>query len=240
MRVLTLLAVTFLLLEVFIGDAVPRVARAQTPGPPNIILILTDDQRFDTLKVMPEVRRHLVARGMTLRRAIVTNPLCCPSRATILTGRYSHTTGVYFNSGPFGGWPAFQPSESSTIATALDAAGYRTALIGKYINGYKGPRSLCPVRAGIVGCVSLSDGAYYNYEMFDDAAGPGLSLLRFRPVEYSTDVIRRKAVGFIRSSPVDTPFFLMLTPYAPHGPMTPAPRDVRGLLRRSRHGWPRR
>ena len=87
LRVLALLSVTFLLLEVFIGEALPRAARAQTPGPPNIILILTDDQRFDTLKVMPEVRRLLVERGMTLRRAIVTNPLCCPSRATILTGR---------------------------------------------------------------------------------------------------------------------------------------------------------
>ena len=138
LRVLALLSVTFLLLEVFIGEALPRAARAQTPGPPNIILILTDDQRFDTLKVMPEVRRLLVERGMTLRRAIITNPLCCPSRATILTGRYSHTTGVYTNSPLFGGWSTFQASESSTIATALHDAGYRTALVGKYMNGYNG------------------------------------------------------------------------------------------------------
>jgi N-acetylglucosamine-6-sulfatase len=64
--------------------------------------------------------------------------VCCPSRATILTGRYSHTTGVYFNRGPHGGWQSFKPSESATIATALDALGYRTALIGKYLNGYTG------------------------------------------------------------------------------------------------------
>ena len=77
----------------------PRPAVAQTASRPNIVLIVTDDQRFDTLHVMPKVRRQLVARGMTFRRAIVTNPLCCPSRATILTGRFSHTTGVYRNIG---------------------------------------------------------------------------------------------------------------------------------------------
>jgi N-acetylglucosamine-6-sulfatase len=120
-----------------LGTSSVPTAKAQTQTRPNIVLILTDDQRFDSLHVMPEVQR-LASRGMLLRRAIDSNPLCCPSRATILTGRYSHTTGVYTNGGMNGGWTAFKPWESETIATALDAAGYRTALVGKYLNGYAG------------------------------------------------------------------------------------------------------
>lgn len=190
---------------------------------PNIVLIVTDDQRLDSLRVMPEVQRLLVRRGMTFRRAIVSNPLCCPSRATILTGRYSHTTGVYFNRGPHGGWRAFQASESSTVATALDAVGYRTALIGKYMNGYARDIYVPPgwdrwfAFAG-------ANGAYYDYEMLDSSGGPHRVPFGSRSSDYSTDVIRRKAVSFIRSTPRSTPFFLMVTPYAPHGPPVPAPR----------------
>ena len=68
-------------------------AEAQTR--PNVVLVLTDDQRWDTLNVMPTVQRRLVARGVTFTNAFVTNALCCPSRASYLTGRYSHGTGVY-------------------------------------------------------------------------------------------------------------------------------------------------
>jgi N-acetylglucosamine-6-sulfatase len=198
-----------------------RLARAQTPDPPNIVLILTDDQRFDTLRVMPEVRRLLVARGMTLRRAIVTNPLCCPSRATIFTGRYSHTTGVYTNAAPNGGWPTFQPSESDTIATALDGAGYRTALIGKYINGYGGEGAYVPPGwdrwFAITGRAS-----YYNYTIYDDRRGH--VSYGSLPRDYSTDVIRNKAVSFIRNSPDAEPLFLVVTPFAPHATAIAAPR----------------
>ena len=203
-----------------VGSKTPP-ARAQTSGPPNIILIVTDDQRFDTLRVMPEVRRLLVARGMTLRRAIVTNPLCCPSRATILTGRYSHTTGVYTNILPYGGWSTFQASESSTIATSLHRAGYRTALIGKYLNQYSGETVYVPPGWDRWFAL-LAPGGYFNYKVFDD----GLGHLSYgtAPRDYSTDVVRRQAVSYIRNAPQDTPFFLMVTPYAPHGPYKPAPR----------------
>jgi N-acetylglucosamine-6-sulfatase len=202
----------------------PRPAHAQTAGPPNVVLIVTDDQRLDTLHVMPQVRRHLVAGGMTLRRAIVTNPLCCPSRATILTGRYSHTTGVYTNSAgsPNGGWPAFQPSESDTIATALHDVGYRTALIGKYINGYTGEDVYVP--SGWDRWFAFSGaGSYFRYPIFDDVRGH----VRYgsSPEDYSTDVIRRQAVSFIRTAPEGAPLFLVVTPFAPHAPFTAAPRD---------------
>ncbi len=209
---------------ILIAATSPRQALAQTPGKPNIVLIVTDDQRFDTYRVMPKVRHLLVARGMTFRRAIVTNPLCCPSRATILTGRYSHTTGVYSNWGTYGGWGAFRSSESSTIATALDAVGYRTGLIGKYVNGYVGDGISVPPGWNRWFAFAGTNGSYYDYSILDDHRGPGLVSFGSQPRDYSTDVIRRKAVAFIRNTRQGTPLFLMATPYAPHGNFTAAPR----------------
>ena len=202
-------------------------AHAQQVERPNVVVILTDDQRFDTLKVMPIVGRELLRQGMHLRRAIVTNPLCCPSRATILTGRYSHTTGVYTNTPPTGAWPAFQPSEPDTIATALDAAGYRTALIGKYLNGYTEDVYVPPGWDRFFALVEPSK--YYDYEVLDQARG----LLSFGSAsrDYSTDVFRRRAVRFIRDTPTDQPFFLLVTPFAPHAPSIAAPRHERDFAR---------
>jgi N-acetylglucosamine-6-sulfatase len=222
LRVFTLVAaVAMLQWAVFAADTTPEAAHAQTPGRPNIVLIVTDDQRYDTLHVMPAVQRLLVRGGMTLRRAIVTNPLCCPSRATILTGRYSHTTGVYTNGSPEGGWTAFQASERRTIATALDAVGYRTALIGKYINGYGGESPYVPPGWNRWFAIH-GGGRYYNYTIFDDIRG--LVNYGSRPRHYLTDVIRRQAVAFIRRAPEGPPLFLMVTPFAPHGFPTAAPR----------------
>ena len=164
------LLLTALQWGLLVAETPQRPARAQTPGPPNIVLIVTDDQRYDTLRVMPEVRRLLVTRGMTLRRAIITNPLCCPSRATIFTGKYSHTTGVYSNIPPNGGWSVFQPSESDTIATALDDVGYRTALIGKYMNGYGGESANVP--PGWDRWFAMTGvGRYFGYTVYDDIRG---------------------------------------------------------------------
>jgi N-acetylglucosamine-6-sulfatase len=222
LRVFTLVAgLAMLQWTVFAADTTPEAAHAQTPGRPNIVLIVTDDQRYDTLHVMPEVQRLLMRRGITLRRAIVTNPLCCPSRATILTGRYSHTTGVYTNQAPNGGWTVFQPSESNTIATALQDVGYRTALIGKYLTGYGGETPYVP--PGWDRWLAVhGGGGYYNYSMYDHVRG--LVNYGSRPSDYSTDVIRRHAVSFIVNAPEDRPLFMMVTPFAPHGFPTAAPR----------------
>src|ERR671924_1302617 len=82
---------------------------------PNVVFIITDDQRWDTLGYMPTVQGELVGRGVTFQNAFVTNPLCCPSRASILTGAYSHTTRVYTNTEPMGGFKNFR--DESTVAT---------------------------------------------------------------------------------------------------------------------------
>src|SRR5205085_3518718 len=109
--------------------------RVNTPNQPrpNVIVIVTDDQEYRTLSAMPTVSSRLVGQGIRFSNFYVVNPTCCPSRASILTGNYAHTTGVYSNTTGFQ-----QFNDSSTVATALDAAGYDTALVGKYLNGYSG------------------------------------------------------------------------------------------------------
>jgi hypothetical protein len=104
------------------ASAIPSPGQ-ERPGPPDLVLILTDDQRFDTLWAMPTVQRELIGHGVRFTNAFVSNPVCCPSRSTILTGQYSHTTGVYTNdpNQPHGGFPAFR--DRSTLATWLQDGG---------------------------------------------------------------------------------------------------------------------
>jgi N-acetylglucosamine-6-sulfatase len=122
---------------------------AQTvPPKPNIIFILADDMRKDDLNptYMPQTTTELAAQGMSFSNAFVNNPLCCPSRATIMRGQYSHNTDVWFNNNVFdpdpnvrdGGWEGYNGNgyEDENVATRLHDAGYRTGLFGKYLNGY--------------------------------------------------------------------------------------------------------
>lgn len=203
----------------------PSQIDQEPPTRPNVILIVTDDQRADSISVMPAVNRLIGDRGVRFSNAVVSNPFCCPSRATILTGLYSHSTGVYSNQGGAGGWATFAASgaERSTIATALHRAGYRTGLFGKYLNGYDAaPAGYVPPGWDRWFTFFGANGAYFDYEAVDNESG--LETYGSDPSDYSTDVIAGKAVDFIRTSPVDQPFFLMVTPYGPHDPWTPAPR----------------
>jgi N-acetylglucosamine-6-sulfatase len=186
---------------------VPQRAAAQANEPPTIVLIVTDDQRWDTLQYMPTVQSELVGRGVTFTNAFVTNPLCCPSRASILTGRYSHGTGVYTNGGAHGGFDAFH--DSSTIATWLHQRGYRTALVGKYLNGY---RSLYIPPGWDHWFAFRVPAGYFDYTLNVNGAFVPFGSA---PPEYSTDVLGREAVSFIRQSP-NGPLFLYFAPFAPH------------------------
>src|SRR5215216_1092580 len=103
---------------------------------PNIVFVLTDDMRKDDLRFVPETRRLVGNRGMEFENAFVTFAMCCPSRASILTGLYPHNHRVFTNEAPEGGEPGFRHLDNSTLATWMDDAGYRTALIGKYFNDY--------------------------------------------------------------------------------------------------------
>jgi arylsulfatase A-like enzyme len=115
--------------------SLPLVKGSAEAPPPDFVLIVTDDQRQDSLWAMPVVQSELIGKGINFTQGFVVNPLCCPSRASILTGRYSHTTGVYDN-GQFG-LAVFD--DTDTLATRLWALGYRTGLFGKYMNLYTDP-----------------------------------------------------------------------------------------------------
>jgi N-acetylglucosamine-6-sulfatase len=202
----------------FTGGLFPDSAYGEA-RPPNVVLIVTDDQRWDTLRYMPIVSSELARKGVRFRNAFAVNPLCCPSRAAILTGTYSHTNGVWSNSGRHGGLAAFD--ETPTIATWLDSVGYRTMLIGKYMNGYH-PASVRPyVPVGWDRWLAFFPGGYFSYLLTD-----GVSVFRGR--EYSTDVLAARAEDFVRSAV--PPFFLYFAPYAPHQwgsfNVSPAPRHV--------------
>src|SRR5438105_11408792 len=124
---------------------VPSLALGTKPvaaatSQPNVVIIMSDDQRWDTVNstYMPMLTDLVVPNGITYTNSFVPNPLCCPSRTSTLTGDYSDTTGVWTNVGPFGGFDGFNghDNQGKTIAMDFHTAGYRTGLIGKYLNGY--------------------------------------------------------------------------------------------------------
>jgi len=218
----------WLVAVVMFATAFPIIAPAEGEVPvpqgsrtslPNIVLILTDDQRADTVRYMSNVQRLLVDEGIRFSNGYVVNPLCCPSRASILTGAYSHTTGVYTNDPDMhGGFPAFR--DGSTIATWLQSAGYRTALLGKYLNGY-GVTTYVPP-GWDQWFATFRNGAYYDYAAVADG-----DAMRFGhdPADYGTTVLRDRAVSFIRSTEASQPFFMYFAPHAPHEPAIPERRD---------------
>lgn len=193
---------------------------------PNIVLVVTDDQRPESLAGMPHVQRLLVAKGTTFSNAMVPTSLCCPSRTSILTGLYSHHTRVFGNGriggDAHGGWPKFHARglERRTFAVALRSAGYRTGLFGKYLNhfGDRAPRGYRPPGWDTFVTFRRPNAAYYSYQL-TDGTRHGV-----RDRDYSTDVLGERAVKFVRSAPRTRPFLVMYTPYAPHAPYVAAPR----------------
>jgi N-acetylglucosamine-6-sulfatase len=226
-----LLSVAALTLAMSAPDVAGSNAPAAAPferaaARPNIVLILADDQRVDQLSRMPIVQARLVEQGVSFPNAFVVDPLCCPARATILRGQYSHTTRIYGIVQPYGGAVVFNQLglQRSTIATWLDAAGYRTALIGKYLNAYKQTSSKPPgwdVWNAFVG--TTEDNQYYHYKLNTNGV---TTTFGGAPADYSTDVLATRATDFIQNTAAKTPLFLYFAPTAPHLPATPAPRHA--------------
>jgi arylsulfatase A-like enzyme len=195
-------------------------AGAAQAAKPNIIVVLVDDMPAHMLWAMPHTQKKIGRAGVTFAHAFTEFSLCCPSRATFLTGRYAHNHHVESNGAPNGGFTKFRPLQGDTIAVRLQAAGYRTAMVGKYLNGYPPTSERTHVPPGWTTWVAIAD---RNIPFFDTTLNRNGVLVR--PIGYQTDVLAAEARAFIdQSVSAGEPFFLWLSFYAPHQPSTPAPR----------------
>jgi N-acetylglucosamine-6-sulfatase len=199
----------------------PPTRVVQGPDRPNIILILTDDLDAQLLEEHMEDYpnlRELAAEGTTYKNAFVTDSLCCPSRATILRGQYAHNHGIVGNSWPRGSSKKFRVLglEQSTVATWLQDEGYRTVLVGKYMNGYYGTR----VPAGWDDWNAIA-GDYLSNNVNENGR-----VVSYNPARhYLDDVLAEKATAYVRATTADDPpFFMWIGTKAPHAPATPAAR----------------
>lgn len=196
-------------IEAEIDDIAPEALR------PNIVLIVTDDQRYDTFDVTPAIA-SLRDESVSFNNAFVTNPVCTPSRASILTGLYSKNNGIPTNL-------TFEHVED-TVAEWLADSGYTNGLYGKYINnsellGFAPPPGWHEWKSFL----DPSGGEFYGARINDNGEERQLGTSR-----YSTDWLRNAAIKFIKKK-ASGPFFLMFTPFAPHAPATAAKRHIGDL-----------
>jgi N-acetylglucosamine-6-sulfatase len=204
--------------------------RAPYSAKPNIVFVLTDDLDSGLVQFMPHVLA-LEKAGMSFDNYTVTDSLCCPSRASIFTGEFPHDTKVFTNFPPKGGFAVFYRRNEAlhTFAPELQDAGYRTAMMGKYLNAYPVGNNAYNLPADYVppGWSTwdvVSNGYHeYDYNLNDNHA---LQTYGHRPLDYLTYVLSGKAQQFIESSAsARKPFFLEVATFSPHAPFIPAPQD---------------
>jgi len=220
--------------SILLGLFVSCLSVARAP-PPNIVFILTDDLDAASATKMEQVNTLITTQGTGFRHHYVNVSLCCPSRVSTLRGQFAHNSTIYGNTAPDGGFEGTYAKglESSTVATWLQDAGYRTALFGKYLNGYPNTApSLAYIPPGWTEWYSPNGGTPYtqfNYKLNQN----GLTVsYGSADSDYLTDVIAALATDFIRRSVEqhpEQPFFAYVAPYAPHLPATPAPRHIQAL-----------
>jgi N-acetylglucosamine-6-sulfatase len=211
-------------------------ASAQAQERPNVVVVMTDDQTVESMRVMTNVKSLVADQGTTFARSFVSFSLCCPSRATFLTGQYSHNHGVRSNRPPSGGF--YRLDSSNTLPVWLQRAGYHTGHIGKYLNGY-GTRNATEIPPGWsewYGSVDPSTYRFYGYTLNENGR---LVAYGNDHGSYQADVYTAKATDFIRRRAPGGPFFLNVAYLAPHaggprepgdpprmGTPVPAPRHV--------------
>jgi len=175
---------------------------------PNFLIIITDDQRFDTMEYMPNTQELIFDRGVTFSNGYITTPFCCPSRASLLTGMYAHNHGVHVNEDKL---------EFPTLVEDLNANGYYTGLVGKYLNSWKGD-----ARPEFDYWVSFFGGTVPNY--YD----PNLNVNGTweKKTGYITYLFKDYVIEFLQAAARQRkPFMLIFAPNAPHAPFTPAKED---------------
>ena len=220
---------------------------------PNVVIILADDlDDVVTPQFFPEVlpfTDSLMKESIVFTNSFVPMSVCCPSRAATLSGKYAHKTRVFNNGGDFGGRKTFIDDEPKTVAAILAKSGYRTAMIGKYLNGFHFKRKELPaVPYGWTDGVlhinpRLRPYKGYDYKLIHWNNGIALNDTAWKvtqnvtehghkPEDYSTDVFTKEAKLFLNSTEEndEQPFFLFLTPTAPHFPIPPAPRHRQKTL----------
>lgn len=200
--------------------------------PPNIVFILADDLDAAAASKMVQMKALITDAGASFQKHYVNVSLCCPSRVSTLRGQFAHNTTIYGNNAPNGGFEGTYDKgiESSTVATWLQDAGYRTAMVGKYLNGYPNTApSDTYIPPGWTEWYSPNGGSPYSqfdYQLNENGTSVSYG---HADADYLTDVISDKAVDFIRRSVTDhptQPFFAYVATYAPHLPATPAPRHA--------------
>jgi N-acetylglucosamine-6-sulfatase len=219
----------FSLLAILATGCGLSVGHTKKENPPNIVFILTDDMDMPLLDYMPKTKELIGKQGVTFDEFFISMATCCPSRSTILRGQYSHNTQIFETELPDGGFEKFYAlkEEKSTIAVWLQDAGYKTALFGKYLNGYPNTAKQTYVPNGWTEWYSPADGDPYtefNYTLNENG-----KLVKYgdTPEDYGTDVYAAKAIDFIqRSVKSGDPFFAHISVYAPHSPYVPAPRHA--------------
>jgi N-acetylglucosamine-6-sulfatase len=199
------------------GLACALVCSAAAAAKPNVVVIMTDDLDTSVWSTalnrgyMPNVQTNLIDKGTTFNNTFVALSTCCPSRSTFFTGQYPHNHGTIRNTGPQGGFASFT-SDGNTLAVWLKNAGYRTGLIGKYLNGYGASGSNTYIPPGWDNWQALGTSAQFDYKVSNNGT---LASFGSAAADYQTDVLAGFAQAFIRADD-PRPFFLALTPTAPH------------------------
>jgi arylsulfatase A-like enzyme len=180
------------------------------PARPNVLVIVTDDARAETLEAMPKTRRWIADAGVTYTNGFATTPSCCPSRASIFSGRYVHNHGVLRQQ------LGDRLDQTTTLAGELQGAGYATAMAGKFLNRW-------PLERPPPGFdrYALANGGYYDQTWAVDGTTR-------RVPTYSTTFIGDRGLAFLDEREADDarPWFLYLATFAPHDPRVPEPKHA--------------
>ena len=196
---------------------------------PNIVVLMTDDQTLASMSVMTQTNRLIGDEGTTFTRSFVNYSLCCPSRATLYTGQYAHNHGVLGNGPPLGGYTRLD--KTNWLPLWLQAAGYRTMHVGKFLNGYgrlSAPTEVPPGFNDWHGTIDPSTYSFYNYTVNENGTLRTYGAAN-EPEFYSTDFFARRANELIAAAaPSDQPFFMSVAFVAPHAGQPVEPDDPAG------------